>query len=769
MEFLHGSLVTSWLAAISIPVIIHLLNRRRFRRVRWAAIEFILKAQKKNRRKIQLENLLLLILRTLLVLLLVLLIGRPLLSSGAFDWVPGAGESVERILLLDDSASLSEKLGSETSFGKARDAAIKFCRELGDKRSSDTVTILLSSRPEAPLAVRLQPGSEALNGVLKGLESWEASDTSADLVRCARTLVSGAAAPKAGAEGQGRRVLYALSDLRKLDWLGETGSKAQQIAECLRELQRDDDKAPPVLIVDAASGASSNVGVTDFQCLDRVLVTGVPSRFEAKVKNFGASSVSELQLTLKINDNAVPAATVASLAPGEERVVKLRSTFREAGSAALCLEIAGGSKRDDRLERDEKRYLAVEVLDGIRALIVDGEPSSEAGVEGETEYLSRAMAPPGDVISGATIKIVRREDLLEEDFSNFELIVLANLDFFPEERLVALESFIRRGGGLAIFLGDQIEVGRYQRDFWKRGLLPWAMGELGGTGDEEKAVRLASSEGRHPLLESFSGMEALLFGKVRFWRYFEAPATDWVGGEDEPERRPQVVLHYDDEARTPALVEKSFGLGRVLLFNTSADAEWTNWPRQISFVPMLQETMRFLAPSAAARRNLGAGEPLKRELSASRFERQLGVLYPKLDGRNKDEEVRPMTAQPKADGSAFNELVIADTRRAGIYSLHLKPRGGEATELIERYAVNMPGAEGDLTRVDAPRLLEALAGVKARVVSLATGSLMDLSEGKRRELWRGLLSAFLILLIAESALAWRAGHHRAAAPDDSFV
>ena len=55
-----------WLAAAAAPLLIHLWNRRKYREVPWAAIEYLLAAMRKNSRRMQLEQWLLLAVRTLL-------------------------------------------------------------------------------------------------------------------------------------------------------------------------------------------------------------------------------------------------------------------------------------------------------------------------------------------------------------------------------------------------------------------------------------------------------------------------------------------------------------------------------------------------------------------------------------------------------------------------------------------------------------------------------------------------------------------------------
>jgi hypothetical protein len=99
-----------WSAAVgaglvSAPILIHLINRMRYKRVRWAAMEFLLKAQKRMRRKMIIEQLLLLLLRILLVLLFALLVGRFL---GFSQFVGGDSRTTSHLVILDDTPSMAD-------------------------------------------------------------------------------------------------------------------------------------------------------------------------------------------------------------------------------------------------------------------------------------------------------------------------------------------------------------------------------------------------------------------------------------------------------------------------------------------------------------------------------------------------------------------------------------------------------------------------------------------------------------------------------------
>ena len=96
-----------WAAGlISVPILIHLFNRRQFKIVRWGAMDFLLQASKENKRKVKIQHLLVLLLRCLAIVLLALLLARPAVSSAGLGFLPGVEDQVERVVILDDSADV---------------------------------------------------------------------------------------------------------------------------------------------------------------------------------------------------------------------------------------------------------------------------------------------------------------------------------------------------------------------------------------------------------------------------------------------------------------------------------------------------------------------------------------------------------------------------------------------------------------------------------------------------------------------------------------
>ena len=132
----------------AIPVIIHLLNRRRFRRVEWAPMRYLKLTIQRNRRRIQFEQLLLLLVRIALPVLLFLLLARPVVNpTGLERWLGNAGR-VSHVILVDDSLSMGYGAGGPPAFHRARDVAATL---LSSARPGDRCTLVATSAPGRPV------------------------------------------------------------------------------------------------------------------------------------------------------------------------------------------------------------------------------------------------------------------------------------------------------------------------------------------------------------------------------------------------------------------------------------------------------------------------------------------------------------------------------------------------------------------------------------------------------------------------------------------
>ncbi len=734
-----------WAAGlISVPILIHLFNRRQFKIVRWGAMDFLLQASKENKRKVKIQHLLVLLLRCLAIILLALLLARPAVSSAGLGFLPGVEDQVERIVILDDSGSLAYRSGRTTAFSRSKRILTRFVEDLARERPRDSLVVIRASTPNQPERLEA-PGSEETQRFLERLASYEPGSSSLDLPRLLESALGDT--PPAGK----KTVVYVISDMRRRDWQGSEGQIPRRAAEALRASGRTADGQLRFLGVDTGGEGTRNLGIVEIEPVDKLAMAGLPYEVRVRVRNYGQADVAQVPIYLETRDatgsaGRVPLPPIASIKAGAEAVVVHRTTFLSAGPQALSFQLGG-----DALPLDDSRHLALRVQEELQALLVEGE-RGETPLSGDAALLALALAPPGDALSGVEPRIVPEADLAGEELDLYDSLVLCNVKAWPSDRRVELERFVRRGGGLAIFLGSRVDASNYQAVLYREGegLLPVSLGDEIEAEAEDKRPSLAPPEGTHPLTAIFGGERNPFLSRVR--------ANRWRQIQIDPDKDglTTTILKLQDEAQTPILLEKSFGKGRVLLFNTSANNAWSSWPRNPSWPIVAQDLVRLLAPPAHRGLVLACNEPLQVPLDPGRFETQAKLQLPG------DRQARELFAAP-VEGAPLPQIRFTDTSKAGVYRLSTRLRkGGDVVSLL---AANLDASEGDLTPAQTEAFVGGLeaAGLESVQASFVSGTdqteLLRVTDGTRAELWRLVLRIMVVVLLLEQVLAWFAAHH----------
>jgi len=738
ISFVHPAMLGG-LALASLPIIIHLLNRRRFKTMDWAAMEFLLKAAVRNRRRVRLENLLLLLLRTALVLLLILAVARPFSQrQDAFASIFGSSGPTERVFLVDDSHSMRAGRGNASSFDNAKTYTKGRVEALHDAKSSDKVTLLLGSRPrEAEEGFRrVSVASAHGTRLAHAIASLQPSDGTLDIVAAIDAILADRE------ETKNRSVVHIISDFRRRDWAEPSGDLRPDVRKALAALS----ERAEVLFVDMDKGTRpvSNVGVVSLEPLDRAVIAGVPATFAAKVKNYGPEPASNVSVTFEFGDRAqLPVRIEGEIQPGAEPVeVKTEYTFRTAGPAVVRARTPA-----DALPGDDVRRRIVSVRPRLRFLLVDGEPEPEA-YRGETDYLAAALMPPGDVQSGIEVDVVPESAFAGRDPDAYDGIFLCNVYRLPDDRVKALEDYVRAGGGLVFFLGDQIDPQVYNAVFYGRGeqagqgLLPFALREVEGSSDDY--TNLAASAPDHPAVRFLRGLHPVVFRTVAVNRFIKC--------DTQARGDARVLLTYTDPDSSPALVEKPFGEGRVLLFTTAADLEWSNFPQSILYVPLLQEAARYVVRRDPDVFTETVGEPIVVRYDPKEMAPLVAIVPPVELGGTPIQLASAKDEVTKQLFYRYNRTTVA-----GEYAVRLKTPQGDAFEQL--YAMNVDPSEGDLERVDIEKLHAATPG--SRIMRGGDAAAAGGEDQDRSEFWRTLVIALIAVAALETLLAWRFGHHAA--------
>jgi hypothetical protein len=140
MSFLFQSLLTIGLPLIALPLVIHLINLRRHRRIEWAAMDFLLESQKRNKKWIVLKQLLLLLMRTAAVALVVFMLAGPVMRSG---WAGLFGRGVtHHLFLIDDSYSTADHWDEKSAFDQGTRAIARILEQARTRSGNQLVTLL---------------------------------------------------------------------------------------------------------------------------------------------------------------------------------------------------------------------------------------------------------------------------------------------------------------------------------------------------------------------------------------------------------------------------------------------------------------------------------------------------------------------------------------------------------------------------------------------------------------------------------------------------
>ncbi len=781
MTFLNVALAFG-AAAVVIPVLIHIFNRSRFKIVNWGAMHLLESVLRVNRRQVQLEQIILLIIRCAIPILLALCLARmvvtewgpflhrvilPLAALGflilvalvprfkklfwtlcaacvvyalaAEAGILSSGKEKEEVASLSGDVPASTVILLDDSFSMNADGGF-------DKASSFTNGLL----------EKLKKGSDAsvvrMGGTASPIFAKPTSETQAlgaragtltaayDKVDLAESLDAGITTVHEGRNA--KREIILVSDFRKADWEQVGGSLAN-----LKERLENEDVKPAITFINVGGPARENVAVETIELSASTVGVGQKVLVRAELRNHGSSNYDgDLPARLFVNDATTPSdETVVSLRPGETGQVLFTHKFAEAGSSVLTVEIGAG----DALDEDDRRSASVTVLDRIGVPLVDGSPSDE-WLRGETDFLKLALTPFEEAKAKASVqtkdlidaKVVKLETFNPKEHldGNQSVVVLANVARLEEGQAGALSAFVRNGGGLWLCLGDEVDANWYNDTLGseENGILPLPLRNIGGSlTDDSVRTRVVASHFEHPSLSLFNDRRNGNLADADVWRWHRLDETD-----ANLARATTVFARL--ETGDAFVAEKKVGKGVVIQMATTVDGDWTNMPIRSCYLPLVQQLASYLADQVTPPRNLPAGATLTHYLPEKEAGKTINVTSP--DGSTRSVKAVKRGSQAVAE--------FSDTRRPGSYEM-----SGEDLASV-KFVVSASPRESRLDRLTEEEVLERTKSLGETVDYVdasekdALAQYLEL-DGKRkfgRETWKLLLGAVLALVLLELIL-----------------
>lgn len=699
------------------PIIIHLLNRRQFKLVEWAPMEYLKLTLRTNRRRLQLEQWILLAIRTLLILLLIFAVARPFLSGNtAAAWLSLGGRT-SRVILVDDSLSMGLLAGGESSFERSAEQAASLIESIGTQDNLTVVTTSSITRPMSRDATMSQDEATDLANKVRNLKPVESANNWAATLSELADLLEGTA--------NSSKEVRIFTDQRASGWSADAAEQAAKL----------EAMGVKVVIVKVGQGSNGNASLTDLAPTSGVALANTPIEFAATIDTDGDPQFKVDYATLSIDGVESPI-KLPEIAPGQSGVeLRLSHTFTEPGQHTVELRLP-----DDALPGDNSQSMIINVAESVRVLLVDGEPGIAAR-DSEVFFLAQLLYSGSTPIK--TTVLPDSEWFDQPTVGNYDLVVLANVEKLPARRAEQLKAMVEAGSGLIIFTGDQVDPSAYNNDLYDNGngLLP-AKIELGEETEVEGLILEQIDNSPMPTLQQLYLDKPALLSRTSPRKLARVILPE--SGENTDTR---VLARWNAQGQPPAAIEKRVGKGRVVLWTVTADRDWSDWPTEASYFIGLRELALSIAGVSDATGNLTAGQVLRQRVSASNPPSRAEVVKP---GQEQTDPATIDRSQAKRP-----QIVYTDTHQAGLYTLSWDVPGSD--ELSKKlYALSPDTRESDLRQLSEEELTQMLPGVDLTLVDASDPG----SAGAQRELWRTLAMLLLGFVVIESTFAaWVGREH----------
>jgi len=697
MQFL-APLFFVGLAAVAVPVLVHLIQRERKEVIHFPSLMFVRRIPYQSVQRRRIHNWLLLALRMAAMALLVAAFSRPFFKVDPLKAAEALNGARDVVILFDVSASM----GYGDHFQQAQDAARKIVNEL---RSQDQGTLILFAR-NIEERVRATSDKTRLNAAIAELKPGSDSTRYGPALRIAQTTLSQAKLP--------RKEAYLISDFQKSGW-------------AVREEIHLPEGAT-LTPISVASPDTSDVSVSSvnferksFSGEERVAVT-------AGLTNRGQTPVSALPVKLEIDGRLIDTRPI-SMGPNSSASV----TFPPVTVADSNMRGVVHAGASDQLPKDNDFYFVLSPSRPVSVLIVQAEGTPISGPDSPGYYASTALGlSRSPLFKVDTVNVSRVNPTALEHRA---VVILNDATSIPAPTDDLLKRYVEQGGGLLIAVGEHFP--------WGSTGSPLLPGKIGLPVDRRIGIggTLGYLDYSHPIFELFKQPRQGDFTQDHFLRYRAI----------QPEPTDKVLARFDDGMA--AMVERRMASGRIIFWPSTLDRDWTDFPQQIMFLPLLNQTIRYLSHFDQPNSFYTVG-------------RMLDVSVPLEDVVREGSTADVKGPQRKASGVAESPSgKQATLGEGGVQSIELSEQGfysvrmqGTGSRRPFSAAVNLDAVESDLTPLESHEFVRSATGraaVTAGGQSLEHPDLTPEDIEKKQTVWWFLLLGAALALLAEAVLSNR--------------
>lgn len=548
MAFLNPLFLFGLFAA-AIPLLIHLWSRRQAVTVDFSSLMFLVAAHRQNVRRIQLKQLLILLLRMLIIALIALALARPFLTLGLP--IAAVRAKTDVVIVLDNSYSMGYQDVDGVWFEKAKTFATDV---LGSLRHGDSASLILMSDISQPVFRQLTPDVEDVIETIQDAKISYRDTNVQPSIELAHQILSEST--------QQNKELYVISDFAQNGW-NNWGQIPNQ-------------SGSRIFLLSVSENSPHNTNIEEILPSHQLIGVDLPFHLNVKINNHSEAPLAQTTLSMYVEDQKRKTQTF-SATTNESIVTTITHNFLTPGIHTGYFELT-----DDRLSMDNRRYFAFDALGEIQVLCVSEETEYLTLVLNPLQTLQMANAP----VKNAMIQPTACTPVEFEEFplQGFDIVLLADVQTISKRAEVQLREFIRQGKSVIAFVSHNYNFS-------------WAPARFGERMIWRTPQRVNKYDESHPIFDIFH--EKVLSGQYgpQFYQGLTVtPASDAT-----------VIAHFEDA--TPFLIERREGKSRLLFFNSGLHQQSNNSELLVNpyFLPLLQNTVLY-AVHDDTQKNINVGE-----------------------------------------------------------------------------------------------------------------------------------------------------------------
>jgi uncharacterized membrane protein len=576
MIFLNPAVLFGLLAT-SIPVIIHLINLRKLKKVEFSTLAFLKELQKTKIKKVKLKQWILLALRILIIIFLVSSFARPTIESVSLAGVSSSAKT-SSVIILDNSFSMSVVTENGSFFNQAKSRIKNLIK---NAQEGDELLIIPTSAKNQKFNF-----SRNINSITNQLGGIEISEISGNL----NTSLIVAANALSNSSNINKEV-YLFSDFQKGRIFDEE--------EDLQSLSGIFDEQIKLYLFEFSESEINNLAITDFKVNNQIFQKGKPVSFSATITNFSDYVQEDVVASLFINGNRMAQSNL-TLEPSAAQIINLETTLAKTGLLEIFVEI-----EDDDIVSDNRRFTAIYIPEQIEILIFTDELENSNFIE---------LALSGSQTAGS-FNLTKKStgQVSAVNLNSYDVVFL--IGGSKNINLSRLTNYIQNGGEVIIMPSEKTAAVGFQTMLKEIGL-NLNVSKIGEVSSTINYYSFENIDFQHPLFyDMFENSTKPKIDSPEIYSYLKMSSAG-LG---------KTIISLQD--KSAFLSEYKIGNGKVMLFNVAPGLNWSSFPLKGVFAPLVNRAVYYLISETIDGREHIVGDELTISL-ADRAIQKLKALKP---------------------------------------------------------------------------------------------------------------------------------------------